>query len=368
MYDVLSTLKSLLKLDQVCIDNNVFRLHYKVTMVLLIIFSLINTSRQYIGDPIDCVTDNRIPQQIMDTYCWITATFTVPSKVGRIGIEVLQPGVANHKPTDKIKHHKFYQWVCFVLFFQAVLFYIPRYLWKIWEGGKVGALVSDFKMISLNRELMDEKCQILCSYMENHLQQQNIYFFRFVFCEILNFINVVSQMFLMDRFLDGEFSTFGWDVVSFTEMQQHERIDPMSLVFPKLAKCTFYQYGGSATIENIDALCVLPVNVVNEKIYVFLWFWFVILATVSGLGLVYRVMTICMPWLRLVLLKTRHRIAAASIDIEFLCSHFAIGDWFVFYQISCNMDSIAFHQTVTNLAECMRKKRKHSDRHVSSVV
>jgi hypothetical protein len=34
---------------------------------------------------------------------------------------------------DEIRH-AWYQWVCFVLFFQAVLCYFPHYLWKSWEG------------------------------------------------------------------------------------------------------------------------------------------------------------------------------------------------------------------------------------------
>ncbi len=45
MYDVFSPVKGLIKLDSVCIDNNVFRLHYKATFVILIVCSLLVTSR-----------------------------------------------------------------------------------------------------------------------------------------------------------------------------------------------------------------------------------------------------------------------------------------------------------------------------------
>ena len=34
---------------------------------------------------------------------------------------------------DEIRH-AWYQWVCFILAFQAILCYIPHYLWKLWEG------------------------------------------------------------------------------------------------------------------------------------------------------------------------------------------------------------------------------------------
>ena len=50
-------LSSQLKFDAVCIDNNVFRLHYKATVMVLTICSLLVTSRQYIGDPIDCLVE-----------------------------------------------------------------------------------------------------------------------------------------------------------------------------------------------------------------------------------------------------------------------------------------------------------------------
>ena len=66
MLDVFGQVKSLVKLDDICIDNNVFRLHYKITGVILILASLLVTSRQYIGDPIDCIVEEIPPDVRFD--------------------------------------------------------------------------------------------------------------------------------------------------------------------------------------------------------------------------------------------------------------------------------------------------------------
>ena len=61
-----------------------FRLHSKVTATILLIFSLIVTAGQFIGDPIDCIVsggDGNVPSGIMDTYCWIHSTFTLPKLI-----------------------------------------------------------------------------------------------------------------------------------------------------------------------------------------------------------------------------------------------------------------------------------------------
>ena len=59
-----------------------------------------------------------------------------------------------------------------------------------------------------------------------------------------------------------------------------------------MTKCTFHKYGSSGTVEKHDGLCVLAMNIINEKIYIFLWFWFVALSVWTGLQIMFRIVTV----------------------------------------------------------------------------
>ena len=78
-------------------------------------------------------------------------------------------------------------------------------------------------------------------------------------------------------------------MLSLLEADPEKRIDPMAAVFPRVTKCSFYKYGPSGTPQTHDAICVLPVNIVNEKIYVFLWFWMIILSALSVFAVIYHI-------------------------------------------------------------------------------
>ena len=62
---------------------------------------------------------------------------------------------------------------------------------------------------------------------------------KFVFCELLNIVNVFGQIYFTDMFLGHQFTKFGRDVLSQSEVDLNMREDPMHKVFPKVNQ--FYQ-------------------------------------------------------------------------------------------------------------------------------
>lgn len=77
---------------------------------------------------------------------------------------------------------------------------------------------------------------------------------------------------MIDYYLNGAFMTYGMEVLKFAFTDADERNDPMIKVFPRMTKCTFNKYGPSGSQQNHDALCILALNNVNEKIYIFVWY------------------------------------------------------------------------------------------------
>ncbi|CAB4062213.1 inx [Lepeophtheirus salmonis] len=309
------------KLDSVWIDNNVFRLHYKATVMVFVAASLMVTSRQFFGDPIDCIVDN-VPGDIMDTYCWIHSTFTIPNKIsGEVGKDMPFPGIspiADLEPGTEVKFHKYYQWVCFFLFFEAALFYVPRHLWKSSEGGKISMLVGELMEPLLEEEKRSDQISLIVKYFTTHRGTHTLYALR---------------------------------------------DDPMALVFPKVTKCTFNKYGPSGTIEVKDGLCVLPLNIINEKIFIFLWFWLIVIAAISGLFLIYRLFVLLGFQIRVALItyrggrSTKRDHVASILNAPSFSYMEKIGDWLVLYLLCKNLDVL----TVNELIKHLRKSTEMSD-------
>lgn len=88
------------------------------SLIYLIAFLKQNHSK--LGDPISCINDGGVPGHVINTYCWITYTFTLPGQHGKhVGTEVAQSGLGNDNQ-EKV-FHSYYQWVPFTLFMQVSL-------------------------------------------------------------------------------------------------------------------------------------------------------------------------------------------------------------------------------------------------------
>merc|ERR1712227_492613 len=93
---------------------------------------------------------------------------------------------------------------------------IPHFLWKSWEGGKLKLLLQDLytQTLDTGEESTKERRGVIVSYILRNLKTHNVYVYKFIFCEFLNLVNVIGQMYLMDVFFNGYFTTYGSSVLT----------------------------------------------------------------------------------------------------------------------------------------------------------
>jgi len=371
--------KPYIKLPKIWIDNYVFRLHCKITVLLLFTSCTLVSLGVYWGDPIDCIVEG-VPDGVMDTYCWIHSTFTLPRLLPMQPEDEPHPGVGpvyDHEPS----YHRYYQWVGFTLLLQGILFLTPYLLWKYLEAGRLSHIIPDCLMHEASdkrmpgfatdiylipdcdkKDALEAMKKYFISRKISLIREKRHYFTKFAFCELLNFINVVGQICFLDVFFNGVFTTYGTEVMRMSQEDPENRIDPMNNIFPKVAKCTFSKYGASGTVQNFDGLCILPLNIFNEKVYIIMWFWFVILAVVSGLSLVWRVGTLLSGRIREFVLRHQTSLQGTPDQIAIVTSALSLGDWFILLQIGENIDNRIYAELVSALAASFKPPNQENGR------
>ncbi|XP_012538834.1 innexin inx1 [Monomorium pharaonis] len=361
MYKLLGGLSKYLKPQEIVTDSLVFRMHNHFTAVLLFTCSMLITATQFVGNPISCIVPSSLPSNVINTYCWIMSTFTMPDAFNRqVGTQVAHPGVGNdYGDITARKYYTYYQWVCFVLFFQAVLCYIPQWLWSVWEGGLMRALVMGMNCGMESKDNIVKKKNALMDYLMMHIRNHNTYVYRYFACEVLCLINIVGQLYMMNRFFDGEFFSYGLRVLQVSDTPQEDRIDPMIYIFPRVTKCIFHKYGASGTIQQHDSLCVLSLNIVNEKTYIFIWFWFLILCIMLIFLIIYRALIIFTPMIRPRLMHMSTRCLPIE-TCQSVGKKVDLGDWWILYILSSNMDSLIYRDFLMEFTKKMSNNSSKS--------
>ena len=378
-------IKARYKGDKADIDSAFFKLHYRTSATILFLSAILVTANNLIGKTIDCISGD-IPGNVLNTYCWIMSTFSIPSRnaAGKgtdYAYQGVEPGFddrAGLDGEDRFVRHAYYQWVPFVLFLQGVMFYLPHYFWKMYEDERMKKITDGLRGRTLNIDDRKDACETLVKYVKETFHENNWYAGVFFICDLMNLFNTIFQMYFINLFLGGMyifvkqmilckrfffsihifflgvFMSYGTQVLYWADMDPEERTDPLVEVFPRLTKCTFHKYGPSGTIERHDAMCLLALNIISEKVYVFLWFWLIILAVLTAIYLVYTLAVIFLPALRKQMLSRNAKVRYDDGQLDMLMRKADMGDWFVLFLLSKNLDSTLFKEFIGQLTEKLK--------------
>ncbi|KAM8710461.1 hypothetical protein ACLKA7_017130 [Drosophila subpalustris] len=369
MYTAVKPLSKYLQLKSVRIYDGIFTLHAKCTCAILLAFTFLMSSKQYFGDPVVCISD--IPQkEFVVSHCWTMGMYiidyddanlmanlsqTIQTDYKRINnnIKEMDENLLNNALGLKEGHDRervflrYYQWVVPVLMLQSFIFYLPAFLWKKWEGGRLKHLCVNLEDALASNEKSFTHLKKLASYFgRDHKVSHMRYFVCYTFCEVCNFIISIINMLLLNVFLDNFWSHYvkALAVVPAYNWNEWNRIT--THIFPKIAKCQILKFGSSGSFEYRDNLCLLPLNTLNEKIFVFLWLWFILMAILAGFKLIYRTFVIFHRGLRLQLLRAKSRFMTKSLIKRGLCG-FSCGDWFILMRVSSNISPEQFAQLMS---------------------
>ncbi|PAA88268.1 hypothetical protein BOX15_Mlig029678g1 [Macrostomum lignano] len=315
-------------LTYVGLDDWFDRLNFLITVWLLLLMSTVTTVKTYFLQPIICYIPNIVGSHegqaaYITNYCYTEGTYNVPLAEFKVDNE-------NPRWMEAYKDKKiyYYQWLPFVLGLQGVLCYAPRIVWYLFINNRSGTDLTQLvrQTVELQKAEGDRREKLmkhLCRQIELWIRG-NMPIHKYGKCKtvrdfVLNWApgllwskrlgtwliivyllvklfyicNAAGQLVLMTRLLQLTelpenknssllriTSTFGADLLR--DLLQGRDWQNTG-VFPRSGCCAIETRQASSS-QFIFAQCALPVNMIHEKLYIFLWFWFVFLLLMNVLS------------------------------------------------------------------------------------
>jgi hypothetical protein len=93
---------------------------------------------------------------------------------------------------------------------------------------------------------------------------------------------VIAQFFILNAFLSTDYNLYGFEILSKLGSDETWKESPR---FPRVTLCDF-RIRQLQNIQTWTVQCVLPINLFNEKIFIFIWFWLVLVAFLTCLNMI----------------------------------------------------------------------------------
>lgn len=202
---------------------------------------------------------------------------------------------------------------------------------------------------------------------DNHRNVHTVYALRFHFCEAANLVSVLANMLLLHLVIDGFWLRYAPAIGALLRNDRAAWMTEAARVFPKVAKCEYGDYGPSGSLQRLDLICVLALNILNEKIFALLWLWFIGLLTVSAVNVLYRAVCLSVATVRVRLVQAL--VPELSLaDVRVACRGASVGECFVLGQMGRNVHPMVFGEIMVELVQRRREMRNGRKRHAGNGV
>ena len=182
--------------------------------------------------------------------------------------------------------------------FQAFLFFLPSFIWKLFikkcgvsldsvtEASSVCRKAADVDATSAPINFVSHNFNNFLKSLHSTKASSSSYFLLFkgrflsmsyLFVKFLYLLNVCGQLYFLEHFLGNGFHYYGWLVVS-RMLKGKSWSRPQS--FPRVTYCNVMQRVLGNT-HRYTLQCTLPMNLYYEMMMLFLWFWLVIVMFVT---------------------------------------------------------------------------------------
>ncbi|CAD5126531.1 unnamed protein product [Dimorphilus gyrociliatus] len=286
MDKILSVFGSIPNLKSHYDDDSIDRLFHKYTTTMLAAFAIVVSTSQFVGDPIHCWVPAHFSDgwlEYTNSYCWVKNTYYIDFD--------------KRLPAEKTNEISYYQWIPIIFLLSALIFYLPVIVWRMMNsksGIDIQSLVQENdnelqaeqlkRYLDAQEELLIRKKAISCNRVFSFCclckeKSKSYLTVLYIIVKILYFIDGLGQMFLMNLFLGYKYNLYGFEIIR----QLWNGNEPNSPRFPKVTLCDL-KIRRLGNVHPYTVQCVLSINLFNEKMFIFLWFWIVFLLILQAIS------------------------------------------------------------------------------------
>jgi len=192
----------------------------------------------------------------------------------------------------------YYQWTPFILLGMGLLFLFPKFVWHTFtrQGGlnirRLVQTIKDKPDADKGVDFVKRTLQLYLNTQNNlhgsfccGIRCRNIYFgytLAYFSVKLLYVTNTLAQFFLLNSFLSFHFTRYGVDALNKLFSDERWIESPR---FPLVTMCDFMVRRLGSNQHWYAIQCTLPINMYNEKIFLGIWIWLIVLTVLNVLSI-----------------------------------------------------------------------------------